>query len=617
MRLFAHILNPDGSRVGDGPLVTLRSASVTRALDGAGSVQIDVPGTDRRAVELLRNKRRTVVYTQGFDGQLREIGRGIIDDIDRGDTAAGWTMNASGPDILGELKYSNTLFKRSYNQKTISEITSGLIDIMIEWGWTGWSATGNGTTNLISARFDAATVLKALQQVVSQQGLHLRLGATGKSVEVGAFGTDAGLRIIAPKQAPPEIYENDDVALIERIKTKSASEDLITWLLPLAGGQNVDSALSLQYSNRTSPYTIQQMTGPDGRTLYFIKKQTAIDLYGTIPKVGTFKEISPLSNSDADIRNASNATYDAAVATLDRYSEPQEAYTLTVRKCTKTIRPGDKVHIQYQGDVEDEEGVFRYRDIDADFWVMKATERLGLEGGTLDLEVSNADRYHQDVAQVIIGSLESLSVSGVSVQPNFCLSPYGPYQEDIDSTHPVSIPLRVRDSIFELNRALLQIKTRPFRVNAKTTGAHNHIFAFSPTPKPSTVGWTEEVIGFQDQFSSVTRYIAMKMDSVPSYGNSIYQTVFDNPPIDYQLNYGINDDTDYPDHVAITVDGVTVASGLDPSGTGLEFEIDIAPQLQTNLRSTHTIGITCTGGQGHVEVSFELYPNITPFKLAL
>jgi hypothetical protein len=58
-----------------------------------------------------------------------------------------------------------------------------------------------------------------------------------------------------------------------------------------------------------------------------------------------------------------------------------------------------------------------------------------------------------------------------------------------------------------------------------------------------------------------------------------------------------------------------VASGLDSGGTGLEFEIDIAPQLQTNLRTTHTIAVTCVSGQGHVEVSFELYPNITPFKL--
>lgn len=609
MRIVATVLNADGTVVGDGPLVTLKSASVTRALDGAGSIQIDVPGTDRRAVELLQNKRRIIAYTLQPDNSLRELGRGIIDDIDRNDTAGGWTMSASGPDILAELKYTNTLFNRSYNQKTISEISSGLIGIMTEWGWTGWSATASGTALLISARYDAATVLKAMQQLVSQQGLHLRLAASGKGVEIGAFGADAGLTIISPKQAPPEIYQNDDAALIERIKLKTSSEDIMTWMLPLAGGDNVDSALSLQYSNRTTPYPILTMIGPDGRSLKYIQKQSAIDKYGIIPKVGTFKDIAPLSNTDTDIRNAANATYDAAVAQLERYSEPLEAYSLTVRKCVKTIRPGDKVHIQYQGEIEDEDGVFKYRDIDADFWVMRATERFGLEGGTLDLDVSSIDRYPSSEGTFIMNGLEKISIQGINVQPNFVLAPYGPYQRDIDSTHAINVPLRIRDSVFELSRCLLQIKSTPFRSNAKSVTFHDHLVARvnDGTPAGAMV---------------VRRYTFLEQTT----GNLIHADISTDAgaaPVFLQtavsgttsLDYGIYDDTVYPANITVKVDGVTVASGLDPSGTGLDFEMDIAAQLRTNLRSTHTINITCASGQGEMEVSFELYPNITPFKL--
>lgn len=610
MRLWADVLTPAGAKVGDGPVMALRSASVARVLDGAGSVSIEVPGTDKRAIELLQSKRRLVIYAQDTEnGAAREIGRGVIDDIDRGDAAGGWTLSAGGPDILAELKYTNTLFARTYNQQSIASVVSSLVGLAAEWGWADWTSSAGGTSNLISARYDAATVLKALQSLVSQQGLHLRMGLSGKQVEVGAFGESNGLRIIKTDAIMPALYENDEVALISTIKTGTKSEALATWLLPLAGGQNVDSALTLEKSTRTGPYPILTMSGPDGRTLYYIKKQTGIDAYGIIPQVGTFKEISPITNSDTDIRNAANALYDAAVAWLDRYSVAQETFTLTVRKCRKTVRPGDKVRITYIGEVETDSGLFTFREIDGDYWVMKATERFGMEWGTVDLEVSSIDRYMKDAGQVIIGALEQIRVQGMSVQPTFCLSPYGPYQRDIDSTHAVNVPLRITDSVFELSRALLQIKSGPFRANAKTVTAHTHlIMRSSDGTTPGTLALRTFTI--LEQSTGTLYHFQAQADVGASARFFDAQASATNT-----LDYGIYDDTDYPDNLTIKVDGVTVASGLDPSGTGLDFSVDIKDQLLTNLRSTHTINITCGGGQGELEISFELYPIITPFKL--
>ena len=92
------------------------------------------------------------------------------------------------------------------------------------------------------------------------------------------------------------------------------------------------------------------------------------------------------------IQAASNATFDATAATLDRYSEPQKTYTLRIRKCQKTILPGDKVTVHYHGDiqVEDNSGQvhYAYEEIDGDFWVIEAYENYGADGFTVELRKS-------------------------------------------------------------------------------------------------------------------------------------------------------------------------------------------------------------------------------------
>lgn len=609
MRLWVDVLDASGARLGEGPLTELSSASVSRTLDGAGSVSVETKGT-RRALALLQNKRRMVVYVEQF-GQVRELGRGIIDNITRSAAARGNTLSADGPDILGELKYANTLLARSYNQQSLSAIVGSLVGLA-----SGWTATASGTDNLISARYDGASVLKALQNLVSHNGLHFRLGTAGKTLEVGALGTDAGVTLIDTRNAPVELYDEDSLALISSIKMQSASEELITWLLPLAGGQNADTALTLQYSNRGPvPYLIKTMSGPDGRTLYYLADEMATAKYGTIQKIGTYKEISPLSNTDVDIRAASNATYDAASATLDRYKEPQERFSLTVKKCARTIRPGDKVRIVYEGDVVDEDGRFQFMAIDGMYWVMKTTERIGQGGMTLDLDVASIDRYALDTAQVIIGTMEEVRLQGISVQPSYNRSNMGPYSYGIDNTHPITIPLKITNATFELDRCLLTIKSRPLRATA--TGAegspHQHVFA-SPDATYGG-GFTTRQFRAWDPIGGV--YVYYQLPVSAAFGVS-YATLNETPDHTHNLAYGIYDDTLYPNQVSVRVDGVVVASGMGTASVGFSTELDITQELiNAGLRREHEILIQCVGGRGEIEVQIELYDKITPFRLGV
>jgi hypothetical protein len=601
--------------------MNVRSATVSRVLDGAGTVSLDVPLTDARAAE-LQHKRRIVLYLNQF-GKVREIGRGIVDGIDRIGSEGDRRLTATGPDILGELKYGNTLFARKVSNQTISQAAATLTDIMQEWGWSQWASDASGTDNRINARFDGATVLKALQSLSQQQGLHLRLG-TGKKVEIGAFGLGVGasdgdangLTLVNAQHAGSEMLTNDDIAIIENCRQNSNSEDIITWLLPLAGGQNVDSALTLQYSNRSGDYPIHTMTGPDGRTLYFIRNVYAEAKYGTIVKVGTYKEISPLDNSDSAIQAASNAAYDAAVATLSRYSEPQVVYTLKLKKCQKTVRPGDKVRVQYSGDIEIEDGSGRirlaYEDIEGEFWVIEVRESFGEEGGSVEIKVSNIDRYMHDIEQVIIGGLEQITVQGMVIQPSINQSNMGPFRDAIDPTHSVSVPLTITDSTFELDRCLLTVKSRPFRANAKAATQHDHLtMRVNDGTTPGTLALRtftviEQTTGnlFHFQAQTDTGAGATFISCQPNGTNT--------------LDYGIYDDTQYPDQVSIKVDGALVAANLGTALSSFVVQLNIRDQLVNaagGLRQQHTILIECSGGQGEIEVQIELYNKITPFKL--
>ena len=74
MRLWADMYNAAGARQGGGP-VALRSASVTRVLDGVGSITITVPGTDGRAVSRLQNESSCRIWMQPTDSAaVRRVG---------------------------------------------------------------------------------------------------------------------------------------------------------------------------------------------------------------------------------------------------------------------------------------------------------------------------------------------------------------------------------------------------------------------------------------------------------------------------------------------------------------------------------------------------------------
>ncbi|MBZ0297591.1 MAG: hypothetical protein K8L99_33855, partial [Anaerolineae bacterium] len=81
------------------------------------------------------------------------------------------------------------------------------------------------------------------------------------------------------------------------------------------------------------------------------------------------------------------------------------------------------------------------------------------------------------------------------------------------------------------------------------------------------------------------------------------------------LDYGIVDDSEYPDTVRIAVNGVDYTAALGGpwgvGGTAVDEVIDIADQINlSTLQQLHEVEVTCDGGQGEVEATVELYETI-------
>lgn len=624
MRLWAEVYDASGNRLGDGPVTALKNASIDRRLDGVGSITLSAPLSDRRARELLTNEARVRLYVEA-DGETRELGRGIVRSVRLAATEGGFNLIADGPDELDELKRVNTLLGRSYTA-TAASIVNSLVALA-----AGWSASVSGGTNLIGARYDGASVLKALQELVEQQGLHLRAGTAARSLEVGAFGSDSGLRIVQAERIHRGLLRNDDLALISRLDIVLDSEDVVNWVIPLGQGEGA-AALSLQHSTRSSPYTIQTTTGPDGRTLYYLSDSASIASYGQIEAVKTFRQIGAVSNSDADLENAANALYDAAAYWLQRASVRLDSYRCSVKKARLTIRPGDKVRLVYKGIVYRKNRPFSFIDVDGDFWVMKATERYGLEGATLDLELASVDRQAMNEARILVGALEAIKINNLRVQTYQNRSSFVFYYQ-MDSTHHADVPVELSDATTALNRCKIRVITRPFRATASgaasgggqtssAAGDHRHrMFTFvsnaNLTPGANFDTWNARIADSSNNNDNIFLWVASGGTTeiwTETASGTHTHTIDDHT---HDLTYAIHDDTVNPNTVSIYIDGVDRTSALGGpwggGGVAMDEELDITTYLVNavgGLRQNHTVQLRCSSSQGEALVMVELVETI-------
>ncbi len=406
--LWVDVLDADGNRLGDGPVTEIQSASVVRELDGAGTFTIRTMAS-ARAISLLTNENRVKIYNEDAGG-VRLIGQGIIESLNVTESTPGVSLRISGPDILDELIRKTSLLARIFNQQTIQTVAETLIALVPGWTVDVDSAIAS---NKVDARYDGASVLKAFRDMVGRYGHHFRLSSDDKVVSISQFGVDSGLRVIKTEVITAKMIKDPNLLFVQRLPQTTESFDLVNWIIPLGAGEGT-AALTLEKSTRTSPFTVQSIVGPDGNLQYYISDAVSVATYGQIEKILTVKQVAALTNSETDVINAANALYDAAAEWLTRHKDPVVRYGLTVKNAKENLLPGDKIHVNYKGQLITPKGEkVDYINIRDDFWVIKATERVGLEEHSVDLEISNIDQRMNSVAEQIVESMENIELRGL------------------------------------------------------------------------------------------------------------------------------------------------------------------------------------------------------------
>lgn len=274
------------------------------------------------------------------------------------------------------------------------------------------------------------------------------------------------------------ITQSGDVA-IERMTVREDSGTITNRVIAVGQGLGV-SQLSLKYSDATSPYTISSRGNWDGdnddgtddsgaRTReYYIQDSASISEHGLNEATVQF-DIKPVTNSQADLLNAGNALYSAAVAYLLRSRNPLVNYTLTVLGLPASISCGSVVEVDYRdvATVIDSTGA-AVRKVKlalnkTRLFVAEISREFDDIGGIsrATLTVSTTGETFADQTEIVTDLIRDAKRFKTRVAPSMCVVIDSGQTQAIKSGVDYVMPLKYDAAVLELNAVKFVFTTGP------------------------------------------------------------------------------------------------------------------------------------------------------------
>lgn len=620
MRIWLDIYDPTyTNKLGDGP-IGVTGASIKRGLDETGSGSADLQGIDPRVLALLSPRRVCEIWVHE-DGQPKRLMGSFVIESDNSNLGSGSnTRSVSGRSAMVALANKIVLPGLQYDTLSVETVVDSLAG---KAGWTD-SVDASISGDLISVQFGGGeAIMRAMQVIAEIKGVHFRESdSVANQIEMSPFGTDAGVWVEYVEGDGGEIHRRStSPMLIEQLTVNQESSEIFNYCLGFAGGGG-DAAIDLGLSTRSF---VDSITA-NGRTHYIIKDDASIAMYGQIERRVDAKRIVPTNTTDAALEAAANAAADAIKAKLDRHSQPQEILSMSLRNVKQTIRPGDKIHLTYQGMTYKNHVPYKYRDIDADFWVMRATEVMRVDGIVLQLTISNIDRYQADAAGVIVGMMDKIQAQEVDVQPFPTNYPWGPFQQPIDTVTDVTFKFPIFDNVLRLNSVqayIIRDNWTAVAGVAQDGGEHRHLVASLVSAAPfngAALGNMKMRFAATGTISSPGTFTTdIGMSAATDWytdgtsGNHTHDTEFDS----------VQKDTLKPSDLDVTVNGVAIDTGLFPSTADPKYVdadivmLDITDAVKGKaggFRSWHTMNISCGADRGDISVVFLIDVDISKVR---
>jgi len=365
------------------------------------------------------------------------------------------SLSASGMDLIRELSYRTVgNLEIGTGSGTTHSAALTAIGAFAPAGWTLTPAV-SPDNDYIYARYGGESVLGALVHLAERTQTHFYRSTARTLVFTSAF-TSSGVRAI---QAYGDLAA-ETCAIVSLNRTVD-THDLLTRITPYGSGQG-QARLTLAATSRAAPvgYTLSAVNN-------YIENDSATATYGLVnfPEV-EFKEIGPISNTDADMQAAANMLFDAALEELQRRSTlaSQETYSLTIAGCSQLLRPLQTIRLVYR-DVD--QGI----DINDDLYILEATWEVDASGvRTTNLVVSTDDRWPiSDASAAADRAVEGKVYQAI---PQLNANSYvTAYTKNVDENNIAAFRFRFGAEVVNLQQVLFEFQILQFESTVRSVAS--------------------------------------------------------------------------------------------------------------------------------------------------
>lgn len=473
------IFNSNNQRVGPGPIATGIRWRYTQRLSRAGEYQLSVPAAEPR-LEHATPKRFLHCYDY-INGTRRWLGGGALEkrQVTLRDGAP--EMSLTGNDVLSELTRATVRLEINWNSPFIG---AAMYDKIMEFAPPSWTITVDGETPNLIARFVDESVLNALVTITEKTGQMFRLNPlylSDGSIDfrrIKVFSAIESSGILATNRAAPlAIERNINACLIEQIDQQEDAWNLINQAIPFGAGTG-ETRFTLYAANQwpdgldvNTTYLATDFAGRSHGFVFSRDNNTVTDVtsvleYGTYASQVQFKEIAPISNTDADTVAAGNTLLAATVEWLLNTSRPQYHYSLNVVGLRRQVFPGQSIRVVAK-EMRDGQAPI---DIDEDLIIQEVVNEVDINGlRPVALTVATTREFATTDAQILAREIQK----SLAYQAHPQLGPSEntiSYREDIDDTYGGSFPFWLSRGTTQINSVIVRFKLDRLRSTVKSVG---------------------------------------------------------------------------------------------------------------------------------------------------
>ena len=472
MRIWLDV-QASGVTTGPGPVVEVAAFSSRARLNQAGDWRATVPALDERVVELLQPRRTVLAYAM-VNGARTFIGGGTIEALHVTIADGAPMLEVSGRDLLEELNRGTVGDVVLSEPAGIGISWSAFIGANLPAGWV--STSSNLFVSTFVANYSYDTLLGALTAITDKLPIWFRLQPDTVNGPrylqlLGQLLAPATVRAVANAD-PVAIESNDALCLITNITEQRQAADISTRVIGFGSG-NGRARLSMAAASQwpdgsalTGTYVIDGDSYAFSRTDNAITNTTAETIYGRIERALAWKEIGPISNTDADVEAAANTLVAAVCEHLRRNRAPVYVYSLSVAGVRQSILPGHLVRVQVR-QVRDGQVPIN---IDRDLRVLEVATTVDENGIRTDgLTVATIDHWPAGDVETLVSEIRQSQVMQALPQMSASVDTIS-YREPIDDDYSADLRFWLGNETTSVNQVLVRFRVDPFRSTAKTVG---------------------------------------------------------------------------------------------------------------------------------------------------